>query len=109
VPQTVPDRHPARPGHHEGRRRLPQTTHHITPTQAGHVSPSPTSTANKVTHSTPDPPNPPTGLTPLTTTHFSSVSRRRNETIGDVQFGYEITSSSGGLDFMTNGFSVSSS
>ncbi|MGY0490573.1 glycoside hydrolase family 12 protein [Streptomyces sp. WG-D5] len=29
-------------------------------------------------------------------------------TIGDVQFGYEITSSSGGLDFRTNGFSVSS-
>ncbi|MHB9757630.1 glycoside hydrolase family 12 protein [Streptomyces sp. BYX5S] len=28
-------------------------------------------------------------------------------TIGDVQFGYEITSSSGGLDFRTNGFSVS--
>ncbi|WP_030933360.1 GH12 family glycosyl hydrolase domain-containing protein [Streptomyces sp. NRRL B-24720] len=32
-----------------------------------------------------------------------------NETIGDVQFGYEITSSPGGLDFTTNGFSVSSS
>ncbi|MEV6419485.1 hypothetical protein [Streptomyces sp. NPDC051662] len=30
-----------------------------------------------------------------------------NETIGDVQFGYEITSSSGGLDFTTNSFSVS--
>ena len=27
-------------------------------------------------------------------------------TIGDVQFGYEITSSSGGLDFITNDFSV---
>ncbi|MEV0010627.1 hypothetical protein AB0M10_02340 [Streptomyces sp. NPDC051840] len=32
-----------------------------------------------------------------------------DETIGDVQFGYEITSSSGGLDFNTNGFKVSSS
>ncbi|MDF6017660.1 hypothetical protein [Streptomyces sp. JH34] len=32
-----------------------------------------------------------------------------NETIGDVQFGYEITSSSGGLNFTTNGFGVSSS
>ncbi|WP_328906910.1 hypothetical protein OG230_30265 [Streptomyces sp. NBC_00234] len=32
-----------------------------------------------------------------------------NETIGDVQFGYEITSSAGGLDFRTNSFSVSSS
>ncbi|WP_328535712.1 GH12 family glycosyl hydrolase domain-containing protein [Streptomyces sp. NBC_00344] len=31
-----------------------------------------------------------------------------NETIGDVQFGYEITSSPGGLNFTTNGFSVSS-
>ena len=31
-----------------------------------------------------------------------------NETIGDVQFGYEITSSPGGLDFRTNSFSVSS-
>ncbi|MET9513610.1 hypothetical protein [Streptomyces sp. NPDC002994] len=31
-----------------------------------------------------------------------------NETIGDVQFGYEITSSSGGLDFRTNSFSVAS-
>ncbi|MFJ8885046.1 hypothetical protein ACIRJR_16785 [Streptomyces sp. NPDC102402] len=31
-----------------------------------------------------------------------------DETIGDVQFGYEITSSSGGLDFTTNGFDVSS-
>lgn len=28
-------------------------------------------------------------------------------TIGDVQFGYEITSSSGGLDFRTNSFGVS--
>ncbi|MGY0058018.1 glycoside hydrolase family 12 protein [Streptomyces sp. LZ34] len=28
-------------------------------------------------------------------------------TIGDVQFGYEITSSSGGLDFKTNSFGVS--
>lgn len=28
-------------------------------------------------------------------------------TVGDVQFGYEITSSSGGLDFVTNSFSVS--
>ncbi|MEW1718008.1 hypothetical protein [Streptomyces sp. NPDC093109] len=32
-----------------------------------------------------------------------------NVTVGDVQFGYEITSSSGGLDFTTNSFSVSSS
>lgn len=32
-----------------------------------------------------------------------------DETIGDVQFGYEITSSPGGLDFTTNGFGVSSS
>ncbi|MFF8484843.1 glycoside hydrolase family 12 protein [Streptomyces antibioticus] len=32
-----------------------------------------------------------------------------NETIGDVQFGYEITSSSGGLDFVTNNLTVSSS
>ncbi|MFJ6853532.1 hypothetical protein ACIQM3_23900 [Streptomyces sp. NPDC091271] len=31
-----------------------------------------------------------------------------DETIGDVQFGYEITSSSGGLDFVTNDFDVSS-
>ncbi|MEV8567535.1 hypothetical protein AB0436_18510 [Streptomyces sp. NPDC051322] len=30
-------------------------------------------------------------------------------TLGDVQFGYEITSSSGGLNFSTNSFSVSSS
>ncbi|SDL93688.1 Glycosyl hydrolase family 12 [Nonomuraea jiangxiensis] len=30
-------------------------------------------------------------------------------TLGDVQFGYEITSSSGGMDFVTNSFSVSSS
>ncbi|MEU1805370.1 hypothetical protein [Streptomyces sp. NPDC019937] len=30
-------------------------------------------------------------------------------TIGDVQFGYEITSSSGGLDFKTNSFGVSAS
>ncbi|WNM31732.1 hypothetical protein RKE30_15600 [Streptomyces sp. Li-HN-5-11] len=30
-------------------------------------------------------------------------------TLGDVQFGYEITSSSGGLNFTTNSFSVSSS
>ena len=32
-----------------------------------------------------------------------------NETIGDVQFGFEITSSSGGLDFATNNLTVSSS
>ena len=32
-----------------------------------------------------------------------------NETIGDVQFGYEITSSAGGLDFNTNNLTVSSS
>ncbi|MFJ4483885.1 hypothetical protein ACIP3D_16205 [Streptomyces longwoodensis] len=32
-----------------------------------------------------------------------------NETIGDVQFGYEITSSSGGLNFQTNNLTVSSS
>jgi hypothetical protein len=32
-----------------------------------------------------------------------------NETIGDVQFGYEITSSSGGLNFNTNNLTVSSS
>lgn len=32
-----------------------------------------------------------------------------DETIGDVQFGYEITSSPGGLDFTTNDFSISSS
>ncbi|MFE6625542.1 hypothetical protein [Streptomyces sp. NPDC057740] len=32
-----------------------------------------------------------------------------SETIGDVQFGYEITSSSGGLDFNTNNLTVSSS
>jgi len=32
-----------------------------------------------------------------------------NVTIGDVQFGYEITSSSGGLDFRTNNLTVSSS
>ncbi len=32
-----------------------------------------------------------------------------NETIGDVQFGYEITSSQGGLDFTTNNLTVSSS
>ncbi|AZS84791.1 hypothetical protein ELQ87_11235 [Streptomyces griseoviridis] len=32
-----------------------------------------------------------------------------NETIGDVQFGYEITSSSGGLDLTTNNLTVSSS
>ena len=30
-----------------------------------------------------------------------------NVTVGDVQFGYEITSSSGGLNFNTNSFSVS--
>lgn len=30
-------------------------------------------------------------------------------TVGNVQFGYEITSSSGGLNFTTNNFSVSSS
>ncbi|MFJ7065774.1 hypothetical protein [Streptomyces sp. NPDC101115] len=29
-----------------------------------------------------------------------------NETIGDVQFGYEITSSSGGLDFHTNNLTI---
>ncbi|NED89992.1 hypothetical protein G3I76_59205 [Streptomyces sp. SID11233] len=32
-----------------------------------------------------------------------------DESIGDVQFGYEITSSAGGLDFTTNGFGVSAS
>ncbi|GGS01262.1 hypothetical protein GCM10010269_45150 [Streptomyces humidus] len=32
-----------------------------------------------------------------------------NETIGDLQFGYEITSSSGGLNFTTNNLTVSSS
>jgi hypothetical protein len=32
-----------------------------------------------------------------------------NETIGDVQFGYEVTSSSGGLNFTTNNLTVSSS
>jgi hypothetical protein len=32
-----------------------------------------------------------------------------NITVGNVQFGYEITSSSGGLNFTTNSFSVSSS
>jgi hypothetical protein len=32
-----------------------------------------------------------------------------NETIGDVQFGWEITSSSGGLNFTTSRYSVSSS
>ncbi|MFK0167810.1 hypothetical protein ACIQU5_03305 [Streptomyces sp. NPDC090306] len=32
-----------------------------------------------------------------------------NETIGDVQFGYEITSSAGGLNFVTNSLTVSSS
>jgi hypothetical protein len=32
-----------------------------------------------------------------------------NETIGDVQFGFEITSSSGGLDFRTNSMSITSS
>jgi hypothetical protein len=33
----------------------------------------------------------------------------RNEKIGDVQFGYEITSSRGGLDFRTNNLTISSS
>ncbi|MEV0090762.1 hypothetical protein [Streptomyces sp. NPDC050738] len=32
-----------------------------------------------------------------------------NMTVGDVQFGYEITSSAGGLNFNTNSYSVSSS
>ncbi|MDG4858341.1 hypothetical protein P8605_09280 [Streptomyces sp. T-3] len=32
-----------------------------------------------------------------------------NETIGDVQFGYEISGASGGLDFRTNNLTVSSS
>lgn len=32
-----------------------------------------------------------------------------NVTLGNVQFGYEITSSSGGLDFVTNSYSVTSS
>ncbi|WP_329125918.1 GH12 family glycosyl hydrolase domain-containing protein [Streptomyces sp. NBC_01465] len=32
-----------------------------------------------------------------------------NATIGDVQFGYEITSSAGGLNFNTNSFNVTSS
>ncbi|MFJ7179831.1 hypothetical protein ACIQXA_26325 [Streptomyces massasporeus] len=32
-----------------------------------------------------------------------------NETIGDVQFGYEVTSSPGGLNFTTNNLTVSSS
>lgn len=32
-----------------------------------------------------------------------------NETIGDVQFGYEVTSSSGGMNFTTNNLTVSSS
>lgn len=32
-----------------------------------------------------------------------------NVLVGDVQFGYEITSSAGGMDFTTNNFSVSSS
>jgi hypothetical protein len=32
----------------------------------------------------------------------------RGETIGDVQFGYEITSSPGGMNFTTNRYSVSS-
>ncbi|MFC7258214.1 glycoside hydrolase family 12 protein [Streptomyces lutosisoli] len=32
-----------------------------------------------------------------------------SETIGDVQFGFEITSSSGGLDFVANNLTVSSS
>ncbi|WP_460338939.1 GH12 family glycosyl hydrolase domain-containing protein [Actinoallomurus acanthiterrae] len=32
-----------------------------------------------------------------------------NVTVGNVQFGYEITSSSGGLNFTTNSYSVSSS
>ncbi|MEU3890060.1 hypothetical protein [Streptomyces sp. NPDC029041] len=32
-----------------------------------------------------------------------------NETIGDVQFGYEVTSSSGGLNFTTNNLTVNSS
>ena len=32
-----------------------------------------------------------------------------NVTLGNVQFGYEITSSSGGLDFTTNSYSVTSS
>ncbi|MDN3293239.1 hypothetical protein QWM81_04070 [Streptomyces ficellus] len=32
-----------------------------------------------------------------------------NETIGDVQFGYEVTSSAGGLNFTTNNLTVSSS
>jgi hypothetical protein len=31
-----------------------------------------------------------------------------NVTLGNVQFGFEITSSSGGLNFTTNSFSVSS-
>ncbi|GAA3475672.1 hypothetical protein GCM10018966_001980 [Streptomyces yanii] len=35
VPQPVPDRHPARPGHHEGPGQLPHTTHHITPSRKG--------------------------------------------------------------------------
>ncbi len=30
-----------------------------------------------------------------------------DETIGDVQFGYEITSSAGGLDFRTDSLTVS--
>ncbi|GAA1916839.1 hypothetical protein GCM10009837_47320 [Streptomyces durmitorensis] len=30
-----------------------------------------------------------------------------NETIGDVQFGYEISGSAGGLDFTTNSLTVS--
>ncbi|MET7352099.1 hypothetical protein [Streptomyces mirabilis] len=30
-----------------------------------------------------------------------------SEVIGDVQFGYEITSSSGGLNFITNNLTVS--
>ncbi|MET8514089.1 M64 family metallopeptidase [Streptomyces sp. NPDC005077] len=67
--EAVPDRHPARPGHHEGHGQLPHTTHHITPIKAGHLPPDPTSSSRQghpfgPRTPVPTPANPPTGLTP---------------------------------------------
>nr|WTB31810.1 hypothetical protein OG781_22060 [Streptomyces sp. NBC_00830] len=81
VLETVPDRHPARPGHHERGHQLPHTTHHITP-QAGHPLSSPTSSSRQghpfgPRTPVPTPTNPPTNSLPHTTTHFSSVNREQ--------------------------------
>ncbi|WP_406494302.1 hypothetical protein [Streptomyces sp. NBC_00846] len=94
VLEAVPDRHPTRPGRHEGRGQLPYTTHYNTPShETGHLLPSPTSTSRQGHPFGPRTPVPTPRSRPqdpllLTTTHFNSANRQQLTTPRSADRGY---------------------